>query len=94
MQTDGLPAETITKIYYDDEYIDNEKRAFQSLACAQGQYIPRLYGEVTVSGRRALAIEYVHGETLEKRISSSGESGKDWLYSLDEEIRELFNTPS
>ncbi|KAK5673886.1 hypothetical protein LTR17_027833, partial [Elasticomyces elasticus] len=70
------------------KYIDHEKRAFKRLACARGQYIPILYGEVTVLGSPALAMEHIYGETLEKRIPSLGESDKDWIYSLDGQIRE------
>ncbi|KAK4892817.1 hypothetical protein LTR27_008731 [Elasticomyces elasticus] len=78
-------------------------RALEALATLQGHEIPTLYGEVAVDGRRALALEHIHGVTLAKRMSDflqqrnlgvSDEDEKHWLCSLDAEIRELLSKPS
>ncbi|KAK3636168.1 hypothetical protein LTR56_014331 [Elasticomyces elasticus] len=101
---DGLPHDVVTKIYHpDNDCIDHEKPALEALASLQGHDIPTLYGEVVVEGRRALALEHIHGVTLAKRMSGLlqkrmlgvlDEDEKHWLCSLDAEIRDLFKQPT
>ncbi|KAK5682124.1 hypothetical protein LTS10_005249 [Elasticomyces elasticus] len=102
--TDGLPDDIVIKSYHpDNDCIDHEKHALEALTFLQGHDIPTLYGEVAVEGRRALALEHIHGVTLAKRMSDFlanrmlgvlDEDEKQWLCSLDTEIRNLLSKPS